>query len=162
MDCVRMCHMLKTVTERREEDDVSGPSDKQIEDFGRCVDRTQSSSLTITSDFRIVRHIESAVDERAGCAANLREHHPWSTEEHLIQWRTEMLEILRYFDVRGPQLAVPTVSNLPQEDLQPGSALEVKQHVDGTAHADSSAPASVKVCFCLPPPRHPLPTICQT
>ena len=36
--CVRTCHVLKTVTDGRDIDGLSGPSRWQIEDLGRCVD----------------------------------------------------------------------------------------------------------------------------
>jgi len=35
--CARACRVLKTVTEGSGVDDLSGPSRKQIEDLGRCV-----------------------------------------------------------------------------------------------------------------------------
>jgi len=36
--CVRACHVLKTATDGRDINDLSGPSRRQIEDLGRCVD----------------------------------------------------------------------------------------------------------------------------
>ena len=36
--CVRTCHVLKTVTDGRDTDSLSGPSRRWIEDLGRCAD----------------------------------------------------------------------------------------------------------------------------
>ena len=39
-DCVRACHVLKTMTEGRDADNLSGSSERRIEqigDLGRCV-----------------------------------------------------------------------------------------------------------------------------
>jgi len=36
--CVRACHVLKTATDGRDIDDLSGPSRRKIDDLGRCVD----------------------------------------------------------------------------------------------------------------------------
>ena len=36
--CVRTCHVLKTMTDGRDIDSFNGPSRRQIEDLGRCVD----------------------------------------------------------------------------------------------------------------------------
>jgi hypothetical protein len=47
--CTRTCHVLKTATEGRSVDSLSGPSKKRIEDLGRCVDLANSSLPTITS-----------------------------------------------------------------------------------------------------------------
>ena len=154
-----MCHALKTVTEGRDAGDLGGPSDRQLEDLGRWDNRTKSSLLTVTSDFRIVRHIDSAVNEWANCARDLREPHPRSTKECLTLWRTEVWEILRVFDVCVLHLAVPKVSKLSQEGLWRGGALEVRgveQHVDGSAQSESLAPASVTVCCCFTASRPPL------
>ena len=111
--CARVCLVLKNATEGRGTGDSSGPSEKQIKDLGRCVDIVQRFPLTITTIIRILRHVESVVGERANCRRDLREHHPGSTEEHLIAWRMEMWEILGVFDVRDFQLAIPAVSELP-------------------------------------------------
>jgi hypothetical protein len=69
--------------------------------------------LTITRDVRIVRHIESVVSERPNCAHDLREHHPGPTSERLVAWRAEIVEILRFFGVRGCHSMVPTVPKPP-------------------------------------------------
>ena len=61
-----------------------------------------------------------------------------------------MWKILGVFDICDPEIPIPGVLNLPWEGLQRGSALEVstiKQHVDGSAHAESLAPAPVMVCY---------------
>ena len=79
------------------------------------------------SDNRIIRNIESGVIETANCARDPPEHHPRSTEDNLIAWRTEMWEKLRLFGVRGFQLTIPTVSELPQEDLGRCGALEIDE-----------------------------------
>jgi len=42
--CVRTCHVLKTATDRRDIDSLSGPSRRQIEDLGRCVDPAKPPS----------------------------------------------------------------------------------------------------------------------
>ena len=39
--CVRVCHVLKAVTEREGEGSLSGPSTRRIEDLGRCDDPAQ-------------------------------------------------------------------------------------------------------------------------
>ena len=39
-ECVRTCHVLKTVTEGGDVDNSSGgPSQKRVEDLGRCADQ---------------------------------------------------------------------------------------------------------------------------
>ena len=96
-DCIRACHVLRSVTD---------PSGKQIEDLGRCVNPAQPSLRIITSDTRIVRHVESIVSRRDSCARDL--HHPGSTEEWFSVWRMEMWEMLRVFNVRCFQFMVPT------------------------------------------------------
>ena len=111
--CARACLVLKNATERTDMGNSSGPSEKQIRDLGRCVDIVQRFPPTITTIIRILRHIEFVIGERANCRRDLQEHHPGSTEEHLIAWRMEMWEILRVFDVRDFQLAIPAVSELP-------------------------------------------------
>ena len=110
--CTRACHVLKTATEGRSVDSLSDPSKKQTEDLGRCVDPVDSFLLIITSDTRTIRHIESVVCERASCARDLPEHYPGPTQECLAAWQTEMQEILKFFDVRGCHLTVPTVPKL--------------------------------------------------
>ena len=42
--CARACHMLKTATDGRDTDSLGGPSKRQIEDLGRCVDSAQLPS----------------------------------------------------------------------------------------------------------------------
>lgn len=157
-DCVRMCHVLKTVTEGKDGDDLNCPSSGQIEDLRRCVIRAQPSSLTITSDIRIVRHIECAVSERVNCPRDVREYHPGSTKERLVAWQTEIWEILR-----GPQPTGPAVSEQPQGELGRGGVLEVngiKQHVVRPVGAEPPAPVPVVVRYCLPHPCCSLLTLC--
>ena len=48
--CVRTCHVLETVTKGRDANNLSGPSEKQIEDLGRCVDPARPSPLTISNE----------------------------------------------------------------------------------------------------------------
>ena len=153
-----MCHVLKIATEGADENYSSGPSSGQLEDLGRCAIRTQPSSLTITRDFRIVRCIESAVSEQANSVHDLREHHPGSAKERLLLWRAEIWEILKVFDVCSPQPAVPTVSQLPQEDFRRGSALEVSvvEHVGESTDTVSLTPAFVTVCCCFAATMPPL------
>ena len=112
-DCIRTCHVLKSVTEGSDVDDLSGglnDSEKGVEDLGRCVNQIKPTLPTITSDPRIVSRIDFVVRERANHPRYLREQHSESTEESLIAWRMEMLEILRVFDVRGQQLSIATAS----------------------------------------------------
>ena len=96
-----MCHVLKSVTEGRDLDDLAGPGKKEIEDLGRCVDQAQPSLPNVTSGVRTVHRIEAAVLERANFAQGSREHHPGSTKGHVMAWRTEIWEILEVFDVSG-------------------------------------------------------------
>jgi len=42
--CVRTCHVLRTATDGRDVDGLSGPSIGQIEDLGRWVDSAQLPS----------------------------------------------------------------------------------------------------------------------
>ena len=154
--CVRTCHVLIAVTKGRDANGLSDASEKQIEDLGRCVKPVQPSPPTVTSDIRIVRHIESVVNERANCGRNLRGSHLESTEECLIALRSEMLEILRVLDVRGFQLTAPPVSELLQRDLVGlGAGAEHVQRSVGPEPRDS-----VIVRDRLSLPRNPLLTIC--
>ena len=84
--CVRACHLLKAVTERRVVDNLSSSSKKGIKDLGRYVDPSQRFLLLITSDIRIVCHIEFVVGERASCGHDLPEDHPEFTKECFIVW----------------------------------------------------------------------------
>jgi len=100
-ECVRTCHVLKSVTEGSDVDDFGGSSENRIEDLGRWVNQAQSTPPAITSlNIRIIRRIEFFVKERANHPRDLRERRPESTEQYLIVWRTKMLDILRAFDVR--------------------------------------------------------------
>ncbi|KAF9642627.1 hypothetical protein BDM02DRAFT_2008189 [Thelephora ganbajun] len=94
--CVKACHVLQAVTEGRDFDDLSGHIRQQIEDLERTI-----------------RHIESAVRERADCVYDLQECHPGCTRECIIVWREELSEMLRVFEVRGCQLTVPIASQPP-------------------------------------------------
>ena len=89
--CVKTCHVLKTATEGRDVDGLSGPN-QEIEKLERCAGSGRFSLLTMTSDTRTVRHIESAIREHADCAQDLCEDHPGSAIECLAAWRAEMLE----------------------------------------------------------------------
>jgi len=111
--CVKAFHVLKIATDGRDIDNSSSSSRRQIEDLGRCVDPAQLPLLKVTNDTRTVRHIESAVRERANCSRDPQEHHPGPTDEGPVVWRTEVLERLRGLDVCGFQLAVPAPSKLP-------------------------------------------------
>ena len=123
------------------------------------------SLLTVTNNTRTVRHIESAIRERADCAQDLWEDHPVSTTECLTVLQTEMLEILRALDVCDFRLKMPTPSEPPQVGLRWGGALEVdeiRQHVHGSMDAEPSAPALIVVrCFVICAPYSPL-IICST
>ena len=147
--CVRTCHALKTTTEGMDEDNLSGPSKKQIEGLAGCVDPAQLSPLTITSYIRTVRHIESAVRERANPTRDLWERRPRFVNECIIAWQAELLEILSVFEVRSCQLTIPTISQPPQGGVLEAS--EIKQHVQRSADAEPSVPASVMVRCCSSP-----------
>ena len=151
--CVRTCHVLMTVTKGRDMDGLSDASEKQIEDLGRCAKPVQPSPPTVTSDIRIVRHIESVVSERTNCGRDLPGGHPGSTDEYLISLRAEMWDILRVLDVRGFQLTTPPVSELLQRDL--GLGAEHVQRSVGPEPRDS-----VMVRDRLSLPRNPLLIIC--
>ena len=102
--CARTCHVLKT---------LSGPSEERIMDIGRCVDQTQPPLLAITNDTRTVRHIESAVRERANCTRDSQEPYPESTNDCVVFCRTKLLEKLRALDVCGFQFMLPTAFKPP-------------------------------------------------
>ena len=157
--CVRTCHVLKTMTEGTGVDDLSGPS-KEIEALERCADPGRFFLLTMTSDARTVRHIESTIREHADCARDLCEDHPGSATECLAAWRTEMLEKLRALDVCDFHLTIPTPSEPPQVGLRQGGVLEVdeiRQHVQGPIDTEPTAPALIIVrCFVISAPCSPL------
>ena len=48
-DCVRACHILNTVTEDSDVDNLGDLNNEWIEDLRRCVNLAQSSLPTITS-----------------------------------------------------------------------------------------------------------------
>ena len=151
-DCARTCHVLRLATEGRVADNLSSPYRKRIEDLGRCVHPVQPALLTVTSDIRVIRQIESVVIERANRTCDSQGHHPESTEERLIALRREMREILRVFDVRGSWLTMVTLSELPQEELVQGGALEASEighHTHGSGRAEPPASTSAMVRFCF-------------
>ena len=157
--CVRTSHVVKTVAEGNDGDNSSGPSKQQIEDLSRCVNPAKPSLLGITSDIRTVRHIESAVRERANRSRYSREHHPGSTGERVIAWRAELLEILNLYDVHRRQLttSVPITPQLPKVDPGRGSALgvrEIEHCVQRSVDVEPPAPVPVVVrrCFAAPAP----------
>jgi hypothetical protein len=150
--CARACHVLKTATGGNSADSLSGPSRKRIEGLGRCVDPVNPSLLTITSGIRTVRHLESIVTAHANCARNLRKDHPGPTKECLFGWR----EILRFFDVRGCQLTMLMVPELPQGYLELDNALAASENErceqgPTKAKLSKSAPNGHN----LPPPAEP-------
>jgi len=109
------------------------------------------------NDISTVRHIESAVRERANCARGSQEYYPESINGCPVAWRMELLERLRTLDVCGFQLAIPTPSKRPQEDLGPDGVLKaspVEQHVQMSVDAELLTPASA-VCsyFVISAPR---------
>ncbi|KAF9643933.1 kinase-like protein [Thelephora ganbajun] len=107
--CVRTCHVLQTVIEGRDFDDLSGLIRRQIGDLGRTI-----------------RHIESVVRERADCVHNLRESYPECTRECIIVWREELLEMLRVFDgdtARGGALEAEHVQGPTDAEPSPAPAL---------------------------------------
>ena len=105
--CARMCHVLGDVTQGMVTDSLGGPSKMAIDDLGGYVDLVHSSASTITSDIRILRNIKFVVSEHRKAVRDSQEHHPSSTEERLIAWRTELWEILRVLDVGGCKFVVP-------------------------------------------------------
>jgi hypothetical protein len=134
--CTRACHVLKTATDGRSVDSLTDSSKKQADNLGRCVHPVNSFLPIITSDTRTIRHIESVVCERASCAPALREHYPGPTQECIATWQTETQEILRFFDVRGCRLTVPTITKLHQGDLELDNALvagENESRVQGSS-----------------------------
>jgi len=155
--CSRKCHVLKGRAEGTDVDDSGGLNlnKEKVEDLARCADTAQSSLLTITSDLRTVRDIESVVSERVNCALDLQEHHLGFTNECLIAWLAKVWEILRALDVRTSQFTLHTPSKLPQEDLRGGvlEASEIK-HVQGSVDAEPSPSIPVVVrlcCLCYTP-----------
>jgi hypothetical protein len=150
--CANACHVLKTATEGRSVDSLGGPSRKRIQGLGRCVDPANPSLLKITHGISTVRHLEFMVSARANCARNLREHHPGPTKKCLFAWR----EIVRFFDVRGCQFTIPTVSKLPQEYLELDNALpasENEQRAQGATKVNPSKPTPNG--YNLPAPAEP-------
>ena len=109
--CFRTCRVLGAVAERKDADNLSGLNSK-LEDLGRYVDPARPSLLTMTSDIRTIRHIESMVREHANCIHDPQEYQSGPGEERIIAWRAELRELSSVFEVRGCQLTVPTVSKL--------------------------------------------------
>ena len=162
-DCVRTCHVLKSVTEGKDANNFSGSDEKRIEDLERCVNPAQSSLQNVTSGIRIMHQTKSLVSQRAGCARDSQERHPEPIEKRLIAWRMEMLEILRVFDVRGQYPSIATVSELPQargDGLEIG---EIRQPVRSSISVEPSPPAFVMVRCPLatagPPPANRPPDV---
>ena len=139
-DCVKMCHVLKSVAEGRGAGNLAGPGKREIEDLVRCVNPVQPSLPNITSEVRAVHHIESSVRERANRARGLQKHHPGSTKGNFAAWQTEIWEILGIFGVRGSQLEIATVFKLPQGGLGRVAGLtevsEINQHVHCSVNAE--------------------------
>jgi hypothetical protein len=110
--CVRACHVLKTATEGRSGDSLSGPSKKKIGDLGGYVD--QANSSTDDNEGRQNRTPHRVRGERT---PELRPRFtgasPWAHHERLVAWRAEIVEILRFFGVRGCHSMVPTVPKPP-------------------------------------------------
>ena len=152
------------MTEGRDVDDLSCPS-KGIEELERCTDPGQFCLLTITSNTRTVRNVESTARERTDCARDLQEDHPGSTTECLMALRTEMLERLGAFDACDFYLIMPTPSELPQGGPRQRDVLGVggiKQCVQGSIDAEPSALALIIVgCFVISAP-YSLLTTCST
>jgi hypothetical protein len=99
--CSRTCHVLETVGDL-------GSFRDQLTDLGRCVGPARLFILIpITSGFRIVGNIESAVRTRANHATDSRERLHMSTEECVNTWRKELGRMLSFFDVRRCQSMEP-------------------------------------------------------
>ena len=157
--CARACLVLKNATERRDTDNSSGPSEKQIKDLGRCVDIVQRSPLTVSTIIRILRHVESVVAERANCRRDLQEYHPRSTEEHLIAWRMEMCEILRVFDVRDFSSQYPQFPNYLRWTrgwAVPERLVKLNGLFSGPLMRNCQHPATFWCVVVSPPLHHPL------
>lgn len=122
--CMRTYHVLKRATEVRDADSLSGPSETKIDDFERCAHSATLSLPTMTNDIRIVHHIETAIRECANDAHGQRGDRPRPAKECLVSWQVAILEIVRFFEVGRLQLTATAVSELPQEDLGRGGALE--------------------------------------
>jgi len=106
--CVRACHVLKTTTEGRGMDSLSGPVKKATESLEKYVIPARLSLSIITSEIRTIRYIESnlkASDSALG-VNHLRECHPGSNGACLILWKMEIQKILGIFDVCGCHFGV--------------------------------------------------------
>jgi len=104
-----------------------------------------SALLAMTSDISTVRHIESAVRERANCARDPQEHYPISVNGCPVAWRMEMLERLGTLNVCIFQPVVPMPSKQPQRDFGPGGILKagsIEQHVQRSTDAELLTPAT--------------------
>ena len=137
--CVRACHVLKAMTEREDACNLNSTGTRRVEDLGRCDNPTQHFLL---------RHIESAISERADCWYGLQEHHPEPTEECLIARRMEKWEMLGVLEVRDFRPTMHTASELPQRDSGRGDAREssqVKQGAQWHASAEPSRPVPLTV-----------------
>ena len=154
--CAETCYVLRNVAQGRDPDGLSGPSKKGIEDLGRYVHLAHFSLATITSEIRIMSNIASMVSERRNYAHDLGEHHPGSTEERLIAWRTELRGIQRILDVRDfLRLSVRGAHDFwATKDTGLGdahAASEPKQRVQRSADSETSASVFMMVrCFFVP------------
>jgi len=145
--CAKTRHVLKVATEGRDMDNLSGPSRKQTNGLGRCVEPTKPFMLKITNGARIVDHVGSVVSEHANYTSDLQDHHPGSTGECLMEGG-----MLRVSDVCVSRFTIPTVSQLSQGDLGQCGVLEAS---DTERHAYRSfdeppAPASELVRYFFP------------
>ena len=101
--CVRVCHVLRTATEGRGMDGLSGPAKNAVEGLEKYVVPAQPSLWIITCDIRTVHSIETnmKICKRAPGANYLQERHPGSTGAFPILWKMEIQRILGIFDVCG-------------------------------------------------------------
>ena len=98
--CVRTCNVLGTAAERKDAENLSGLGSK-LEDLGRYLNPARPPLLTMTSDIRTIRHIESAVRDPTNCVQHSPEYQTGPAEERIIAWRAELRELLGVSEVRG-------------------------------------------------------------
>ena len=156
--CARTCHVLRDVTQGRDEGSLSDTDKKALEDLGRYVDLVRPSPSTITNEVRIMRDIESMIRQCRNSAHKLRENHPSFTKERLIAWRVELSEILRTFDVRDCKFTLPTVSERSQGEVGLGGASAVsknQQQVQRSTDTETLTPVSMVACCFLTSAHHP-------
>jgi len=112
--CARACHVLKTATEGRSMDSLSGPMKEAIVGLEGYVDLAHPSLQIVTRNTRAMGYIESSVRE---CALDInypQRFRPGSTESPVL-WKMKIQKILAVFDVRGCHFRVSQLLNCPRE-----------------------------------------------